>query len=93
MSKYFWLWSAAAKRCATLRQYRLPAVLAAVALLSLGCTQTPPRLFDGASPADADVRVPPASYRSVLGDYSSQRPVKPMPWSDRNNRVAPAQKQ
>ncbi len=91
MSKCFWPWSAAAMRCAVLWRYRLAVVLAAAALLTQGCAQTPPTLLAGANPTNEDVRVPPTSYRSVLGDYASRRPVEPLPWSDRNNRVAPAQ--
>ena len=92
MSKRFRPWSAAAKRRSTLWRYRLPAVLAAVALLTQGCASTPPRPFQGADPSALDVRVPPAAYRSGLGNYSSQRPVEPTPWRERNERVAPTPK-
>lgn len=88
----FWPRSAAAMRRSTLWRYRLPAVVAAVALLTQGCAPTPPRPSLGTDPSDRDVRVPPAAYRSVLGDYSSQRPVEPTPWRERNERVAPAPK-
>jgi len=67
--------------------------LAAVVLLTQGCAAIPPRPIVGAEASDPDARVPPAAYRPVLGNYSSQRPVEPMPWRERNDRVAPAQKQ
>ena len=66
--------------------------LSAGALLAQGCAATPPRPFDGAKVADPGVRVPPAAYRPVLGNYSSQRPVEPSPWRERNDRVAPTPK-
>lgn len=92
MSKQFRPWPTAAMRRSNLWRYRLSAVLAAVALLTQGCAPTPPRPSLGADPSDSDARVPPAAYRSVLGDYSSQRPVEPTPWRERNERVAPAPK-
>jgi hypothetical protein len=92
MSAQIWPRSAAIGRRSTLWRYRLPAILAAVALLTHGCAPIPPRPFDGAEASDPDIRVPPAGYRSVLGNYSSQRPVEPAPWRERNDRVAPAQK-
>jgi len=91
MSKQFWPRPAAAMRRSILWRYRLPAVLA-VAFLIEGCAATPPRPFDGDKASDPDFRVPPAAYRPVLGDYSSQRPVEPLPWRERNDRVAPAPK-
>lgn len=92
MSVQFWPRLAAAKRRSTLWRYRLPAVLAAAALLTQGCAPIPQLPFDGAKASDPGVRVPPAGYRSVLGNYSSQRPVEPAPWRERNDRVAPTQK-
>ncbi len=92
MSKRFWPWSAAAKRRSTSRRYRLPAILAAVALLTQGCALTPPRPFQGADASNPHARISPTAYRPVLGDYSSQRPVEPAPWRERNDRVAPAPK-
>ncbi len=92
MFTQFWPRSAAAMRCSTLWRYRLPAVLAVVALLTQGCAPTPPRPSLAADPSDMDVRVPPAAYRPVLGNYSSQRPVEPKPWRERNDRVTPAPK-
>lgn len=92
MSKQVWLRPAAAMRCSALWRYRLPAVLAAGAFLIQGCAATPPRPFDGDNASDPGVRVPPAAYRPVLGNYSSQRPVEPLPWRERNDRAAPAPK-
>ena len=92
MFTQFWPRSAAAMRCSTLWRYRLPAVLAAVALMTQGCAASPPRPFQEANASDPDARVPPTAYRPVLGTYSSQRPVEPAPWRERNDRVAPAPK-
>lgn len=92
MSKQFWPRSAAAKRRSALWRYRLPAALAACALLTQGCASIPQQPFDGANASDPEARVPPAVYRPVLGNYSSQRPVEPAPWRERNDRVAPAPK-
>jgi hypothetical protein len=92
MYAQFWPRSAAAKRRSTLWRYRLPAVLAAAALLTQGCAPIPPRPFVGAEASDPDTRVPPVAYRPALGSYSSQRPVEPAPWRERNERVAPTQK-
>jgi hypothetical protein len=63
-----------------------------VALLTACSAAPPPAPLTGAHPADPGVRVPPASYRSALGDYRSQRPVEPKPWVEQNERVAPAEK-
>ncbi len=90
MSSYYWPRPATAQRCARLRRFRLPAALAAIALLAQGCAQTPNQPFDGANAADADVRVPPVAYRSVLDGYVSRRPVSPSPWTEQNRQVAPA---
>ena len=70
----------------------LPAMLAACALLIQGCAQVPPPPLGGADISDPDARVPSATYRPVLGAYSSQRPVDPLPWTERNQRVTPAPK-
>ena len=39
--------------------------------------------------SDPDHRVPSVSYRPVLDGYSSQRPVDPSPWVERNRQVTP----
>ncbi len=90
MSSNFWPRPATATRCARLWRYRLPALLALTALIAQGCAQTPPQVFAGPDAADADVRVAPTAYRSVLGGYASQRPVGPSPWLERNRQVAPS---
>lgn len=93
MSKQFWPWPAAAMRRASLWRYRLPAVLAAAAFLIQGCAATPPRPFSGDDASDPNAGVPPTGYRPVLGNYSTQRPVEPLPWRERNDRAAPKPKQ
>ncbi len=82
------LWATANRR-QKLARGLLPALLMLCALAQ-GCTSAPPRPLRGADPADAEVRVPTATYRPVLGPYSSQRPVEPAPW-DQQNKL-PAQK-
>ena len=72
--------------------YAAHVTLISVALLAQGCAASPPRPFQGADASNADVRVPPTTYRPVLGTYSSQRPVEPAPWRERNDRVAPTPK-
>lgn len=70
----------------------LAAMLFACALLIQGCAQSSPRPLGDAEVSDPDARVPSATYRPVLGAYSSQRPVDPLPWTERNQRVTPAPK-
>ncbi len=93
MSRQFWPRSTAAMRRSILWRYRLPAFLTASALLIQGCTAAPPRPFDADKASDPEVRTPPTAYRSVLGNYSSQRPVEPAPWREPNDRAAPLPKQ
>jgi hypothetical protein len=59
-------------------------LLFAIALTVQGCAATPPRPLVGPDAADPDVRVPPAIYRSALGDFSNVRPSEPVPWSNRD---------
>lgn len=92
MFAQFWSRSLAANRRPALWRYRLPAVLAACALLAQGCAASPPRPIQGADASNPNARVPPAAYRPVLGAYSRQRPVEPAPWRERNDRVAPTEK-
>jgi hypothetical protein len=67
--------------------------LACVAAWLSACSGAPPPApLAGADPADPSARVPAAAYRSTLGDYRSQRPVEPKPWTEQNERVAPAEK-
>jgi len=63
----------------------------AIATALAGCAQTSPR-FAGPDPSDPLTQVRPATYRSVVAPYTSQRPVEPSPWRDQNDRVAPAPK-
>ncbi len=93
MSVYFWAYSTAIKRWSSLWHFRLAAGLAALALLMQGCAPIPQRPFQGADAADPEVRVPATAYRPVLGIYTSQRPVEPALWRERNESVTPAPKQ
>lgn len=63
-------------------------IAAALASMVAACT-VPPRPFSGPDPADPGARVAAVSYRSTTGSYTSQRPVKPAPWREQNERVAP----
>jgi hypothetical protein len=62
--------------------------LAALLLVLLlgGCAAPPPPLAAAADPAS---RVPLTRYSSVTAPYTPQRPVEPMSWRERNERVAP----
>jgi hypothetical protein len=60
---------------------------ALAALLTGGCAAAPPASVLAA--ADPNIRVPPARYSSVTAPYTRQRPVEPLPWRERNERVAP----
>lgn len=89
MSIHVWPWSAAARQRAIHWRYRLPAILAAAAFLLQGCSSVPPQPLGAADASDPDIRVPAASYRSVVAGYASQRPVGPLPWTERNRDVTP----
>jgi hypothetical protein len=65
----------------------------ALCLLTAACVATPNKSFVGPDPSDPGVRIPPARYRSTIGNYTSRRPVEPMPWREQNERVTPAPKQ
>jgi hypothetical protein len=68
-------------------------VLLTLVLAVGGCT-TAPRLHAFAdNPADPSARVPATGYRSVLGSYTSLRPVEPLPWREQNERITPRPKQ
>ena len=56
------------------------------------CMSVPERPATGPDPSDPKVRVPAAAYRPILGGYTSQRPVEPAPWRERNERVTPAER-
>ena len=66
-------------------------VIATLALVSaaLGACSVASSQGSGPHPADPQARVPAASYRPVTGGYASQRPVEPLPWRERNERVTP----
>lgn len=62
-------------------------LIAAVAFSAAGCAAPPaPSL---AAAADPNARVPATRYNSVTAPYTRQRPVEPLPWRERNDRVAP----
>lgn len=63
------------------------AVVSAAALTA-ACTTTAAPMV-GVDPSHPDARVRPVGYQSILGSYSSQRPVSPSDWRDQNERVAP----
>jgi len=66
--------------------------LAAIGLLAplvQACSATTASPWRGPDPSDPSVHVAPASYRSTVGSYASQRPVDPRPWREQNERVAP----
>jgi len=66
--------------------------LTAIGLLAplvQACNATTASPWRGPDPSDPSVRVAPASYRSTVGSYVSQRPVEPRPWREQNERVAP----
>ena len=66
-------------------------VIATLALMSaaLGACSVASSQGSGPHPADPQARVPAANYRAVTGGYTSQRPVEPLPWRERNERVTP----
>ena len=69
--------------------------LAAAGVLPLvmqACSASTASSWRGPDPSDASVRVAPASYRSTVGAYASQRPVEPRPWREQNQRVTPQPK-
>lgn len=65
-----------------------PIVIGACLSLMSGCMAAGPAPSLAAA-ADPQARVPPARYSSVIGPYTPQRPVEPMPWRERNERVTP----
>jgi hypothetical protein len=67
-------------------------ILLALDLILAGCTDTPRSPVAGPDPADPGARAPRVDYRSTIGSYKSQRPVDPAPWTEQNERVAPAPK-
>lgn len=70
------------------RKARLGLIGAALAALTAGgCAAAPPASILAA--ADPSSPVPAARYSSVAAPYTRQRPVEPLPWRERNQRVAP----
>lgn len=63
-------------------------VMLFLAALSAGCTTVRSAPI-AADPSDPGAPVRAVRYHPVLAGYSSQRPVAPMPWRERNERVAP----
>jgi hypothetical protein len=64
----------------------------ACALVPSACSHAPPSASVGPDPADPRAAVPPAAYRSTTAGYVRQRPVEPRPWTEQNQRVAPAER-
>lgn len=56
--------------------------------LSAGCTTVRSAQI-AADPSDPDAPGRVVRYNPVLAGYSSQRPVAPKPWRERNERVTP----
>ncbi|WP_398464276.1 hypothetical protein [Tardiphaga sp.] len=73
------------------KRVRTLAGLSAGALILGGCLPATGPLLR-ADPADPGVPVPKVGYRSVVGPYTSMRPVSPSEWRQRNDRVAPSSK-
>ena len=70
------------------RKTRLGLIGAALAaLLAGGCAAAPPASVLAA--ADPASPVPATRYSSVTAPYTPQRPVEPLPWRERNERVVP----
>ena len=61
-------------------------------LLLAGCTAAPPAPVNALHPADPEAGARAASYRPVVGPYTSQRPREPGGWRENNERVAPQEK-
>jgi hypothetical protein len=54
-----------------------------------GCAAAPGAPLSAADPSDPDAPVRGVRYTPVLAGYTSQRPVAPKPWRERNERVTP----
>ena len=92
MSVHFCPRSAAIRRRMNSFRIWLPVALAALTLPIQGCVDRTPQPFRGPDASDPAIRVPAAAYRSAVGGYTSQRPVEPAPWRERNDGVAPIPK-
>lgn len=67
--------------------------VAAAAILALAgplatCAPPPPPPVAGSRASDPSAAAPAATYRSVIGSYTSRRPVDPTPWRDQNEGAA-----
>jgi hypothetical protein len=67
-------------------------LIAAIAVTAAGCQPATTRLATS-DPADPAARVASVSYRSTIAPYTSLRPATPAPWRERNEDVAPRQRQ
>jgi hypothetical protein len=74
--------------CHRLRNAML-ALIAALAAAVLGACAAPPPAPSLAAAADPGAKVAATRYSSVTAPYTRQRPVEPLPWRERNQRVAP----
>jgi hypothetical protein len=79
-----WPFNQSANQSAT----RFAGAILLLAVLA-GCTTAPSVSLAVADPADPDAPARAVRYSPVLAGYSSQRPVAPMPWRERNERVTP----
>jgi hypothetical protein len=68
------------------------AIIAAIAVTAAGCQPATTRLA-ASDPADPRARVAGVGYRSTIAPYTSLRPATPAPWRERNEDVAPRQRQ
>ncbi len=66
-------------------------LLLSVPLLLAGCAAPPP-VLTGPDPSEPGARTSRADYRSTVSGYTSQRPVAPSAWKQKNEQVAPAPK-
>lgn len=69
--------------------WRLPVALVLLGIVLQACSGAPAAPGLQPNPSNPQARVKPAAYRGVLGGYTSQRPVEPLPWRERNERVTP----
>ncbi|HZP70975.1 MAG TPA: hypothetical protein VFB29_13610 [Pseudolabrys sp.] len=63
------------------------ALLLTTCLIASGCTAAPPAA--GPDPADPDIRVPAATYRSSLREFRRAEPKEPAPWTSRGENGQP----
>ena len=70
------------------RRFACKLATAAILVAAAGCTPAATRLA-GTDPADPAARTARVGYRSTIEPYTSLRPATPVPWRERNDRVAP----